>query len=244
MWGLYSASRDKISIDNANEGIASEELLKALIESIASLDPPEKLKVATALGIEPSELNYATVRAFAKPVGQVLNTAKTAAVILLPGAAIASGVDHIANKEYLQGGLEIVGGLASVAKSVKAAEGATDAAALTKLSKPSGSGDVLTIYHGTDAASATSIVKKGINQEAARALGGGDVFWATSDLATARLFAKANPKGGAAGVVGMTLSQSAFDRLVAGGAVQVEEGAIKVINWDAFNQVVKYGRVE
>jgi hypothetical protein len=115
---------------------------------------------------------------------------------------------------------------------------------LAKVAKPSGSGDLITIFHGTDVASATSIVKKGINQEAARALGGGDVFWATSDLATARLFAKANPKGRSPAVVGITLRQSSLDRLVSSGAVQVEEGAIKVTNWDAFHQVVKYGRVE
>jgi len=242
--GLYSASRSKISIDNTHEGIASEELLKALLESIATLDAPEKLKVATALGIEPTQLNYATISAFAKPVGQVLNTVRTAAVLVNPGAAVASGVDHLAKKEYLEGGLEILGGVAGMTKGLKAAEAAPEAAAVAKIAKPSGSGDLITIFHGTDVASATSILKKGISKEAARALGGGDVFWTTTDLATARLFAKANPKGGAAAVVGMTLSETSFERLLATGAVKVEEGAIKVINWDSFNQVVKYGRVE
>jgi hypothetical protein len=121
--GLYSASKGAISIDNENEGIASEELLKALLESISSFDAPEKLKVANALGLESaSELNYATVSAFAKPVGQVLNTTRAVMTVLNPGAAIASGVDHIGNKEYVTGALEIVGGVAGATKSLKALE--------------------------------------------------------------------------------------------------------------------------
>jgi RHS repeat-associated protein len=125
-WSLHSASRDKISIDNANEGIASEELLKALVESIATIDAPEKLKVATALGLEGSQLNYATVSAFAKPVGQVFNGVRTAAVILNPpGAGLASGIDHLANKEYLEGGLEILGAAAAPMKSLRALEEAS-----------------------------------------------------------------------------------------------------------------------
>jgi hypothetical protein len=63
-------------------------------------------------------------------------------------------------------------------------------------SQPGGQLGSIRLYHGTDLASAEEIRDHGLDAAAARAFGGGGEFWATTDRATADLFAQANPAGG------------------------------------------------
>ncbi len=73
------------------------------------------------------------------------------------------------------------------------------------------------LFHGTDFASASDIVENGLNVERAAQVGGGDVFWATTDQATADLFAAASPgveAGGLPAVVSVTVSDSVVSGLV------------------------------
>jgi hypothetical protein len=63
-------------------------------------------------------------------------------------------------------------------------------------------------------------VSSGLNPEAARRLGGGDVFWMTEDLAIAGYFAAANPLGGRPAIVATRLSQSTLESLAADGVIQ------------------------
>jgi len=105
-----------------------------------------------------------------------------------------------------------------------------------------GEGDVL--FHGTDAASAEKIVGEGISKEAARRLGGGDVFWTTPNAETAGWFANSNPAGGAPGIVGIRIPAGGLDAMKASGVVGVDQatGAIKVFNWRVFNGSVEFFR--
>jgi hypothetical protein len=84
-----------------------------------------------------------------------------------------------------------------------------------------------------------SIVENGLSKAAARALGGGDVFWATTDKGIATLFAEANPAGGTPAIAALKIPTSALQTLVNSGAVAVDRtGAYMVINWTAFGQAV------
>jgi RHS repeat-associated protein len=88
----------------------------------------------------------------------------------------------------------------------KLPEAAELAGKLPEGAKPAraGSADAEVLYHGTDLASARNIVQSGISKAAARDLGGGDFFWATTKIEDARLFAMANPRGSAeVGIVGI-----------------------------------------
>jgi hypothetical protein len=101
------------------------------------------------------------------------------------------------------------------------------------------------LFHGTDAASADAIARNGISKAAARELGGGDVFWTTPMVDTARFFANANPAGGPPGVVGIRLPPGALDSMKAAGVVGVDQtGAVKVFNWKVFNGSVEFFRFE
>ena len=96
-----------------------------------------------------------------------------------------------------------------------------------------------TLFHGSDAASVDSIVANGIDKEAARALGGGDVFWATKDKDIAALFAQANPKGGLPSVAAFQIPASTLESMVKSGAVEIDRtGAYMIKNWEKFNDAV------
>jgi hypothetical protein len=63
-------------------------------------------------------------------------------------------------------------------------------------SQAGGQYGLIRLHHGTDITSAEEVQDRGLDATAARAFGGGGEFWATTDLATADLFAQANPAGG------------------------------------------------
>lgn len=98
---------------------------------------------------------------------------------------------------------------------------------------------VTTLYHGTDLASAEKIVASGINRNAARGLGGGDIFWSTANREVANIFAQANPAGGVPAVVAQQIPTAALEGLIVQGAIAVDEtGAYMVSNWKAFSAAV------
>ena len=105
-------------------------------------------------------------------------------------------------------------------------------------------GEGTLLFHGSDLASVDNIVANGLDQEAAAALGGGDVFWTTTDIGTARWFAEANPAmSDAFGIVGMRVDIAAAER--AGIiAFDTPTGAYVVTNWDAFNNIAQFFRAE
>ena len=96
-----------------------------------------------------------------------------------------------------------------------------------------------TLFHGSDVASVESMVANGIDKQAARALGGGDVFWATTDKEVATLFAQANPKGGSPAVAAFKIPTSTFQNLIKTGAIEIDRtGAYMVKNWEKFNKAI------
>jgi len=101
-------------------------------------------------------------------------------------------------------------------------------------------------FHGSDVDSVESIVAFGIDPIAAAALGGGDVFWMTEDLPTARIFALVNPAGGPPAVVGTQLPQKVVDSLVTRGVMRFDAptGTWQVVDWGEFNNTARFYRVE
>ncbi|MGH6690365.1 MAG: hypothetical protein ACREF4_06780 [Gammaproteobacteria bacterium] len=102
------------------------------------------------------------------------------------------------------------------------------------------------LLHGTDAGSADDIVANGINRDAAAQLGGGDVFWMTESGETARIFAQANPAGGAPAVVGADLDAAVIESLVERGVMRFDDtnSAWQILDWEAFNDVATFVRFE
>jgi hypothetical protein len=95
------------------------------------------------------------------------------------------------------------------------------------------------LFHGSDAASVGSLVENGLSKAAARELGGGDIFWATTDRGIATFFARANPAGGELAVAALQIPTTALQSLIKSGAVAIDRtGAYMVKNWGAFNQAV------
>jgi hypothetical protein len=106
------------------------------------------------------------------------------------------------------------------------------------LSGSEGSG-ITTLYHGSDASSIANIIANGLDPAAASELGGGDVFWATSDKGIATLFAEANPAGGAPAVAEIQVSTSSLQSMIQSGAVAIDRtGAYMIQNWSAFNRAI------
>lgn len=110
----------------------------------------------------------------------------------------------------------------------------------------SGGGDQ--IFHGTDLASAEDIVANGINQEAAAELGGGDVFWATENVAHAQIFAESAPgtsEENPAAVVQIDLG-STLEELSSAGIIEPGElpGSWTVTDWERFNGVADFSLME
>jgi RHS repeat-associated protein len=128
----------------------------------------------------------------------------------------------------------------SVEKAVKEITGQADEVIGAVAPKTGGT----TLFHGTDAASADAIVSGGIDQTAARELGGGDIFWSSTDRSVADVFAAANPSGGEPGVVGIQLAEGALERMVVSGAAEVRGSTVKVHDWDALNAAANYFRAE
>jgi hypothetical protein len=102
-----------------------------------------------------------------------------------------------------------------------------------------------TLFHGSDAASVEAVLEHGLDREAARALGGGDIFWTTHELEVARIFAVTNPAGGSPAVLGIHVSSEALEHMVRTGVVKVDRtGALMVHDWDAFQAAARFFRQE
>jgi hypothetical protein len=80
----------------------------------------------------------------------------------------------------------------------------------------------LTLFHGTDALSAANIVAKGLNVSRAAEVGGGDIFWTTTVLKDAKIFAGVNPAMGVPATVQMQLSAPLVQSLQAKGYLEIQ----------------------
>ncbi len=99
------------------------------------------------------------------------------------------------------------------------------------------------LFHGTDIDSATGIAEHGIDESAARELGGGGEFWVTNKAADAELFAQVNPAGKDPAVVGITLHGQSVADAVAHGVLKPVlglPGAYTVTDWDALNAIARF----
>lgn len=159
----------------------------------------------------------------------------------IPKAEV-QGDDNKDVSKYLPLAASLIAGVAAGAAAAPrvAQAGAAEAAGGATASAEGGA--FTTLFHGTDAASAESIAAGGINRAAARAAGGGDVFWATSDRSIAALYARANPLGGTPSIVAQRIPTAALRALTQGGrnaAVTVDRtGAYQIHNWEAFSKAV------
>jgi len=72
-------------------------------------------------------------------------------------------------------------------------------------------------------------------------LGGGDIFWATTDQAVAEWFAAANPAGGAPAVVSVILPESVSSTLQAAETLVIEGGSFYKFLPAAWNVLTKLG---
>ncbi|QQS33233.1 MAG: hypothetical protein IPM50_01230 [Acidobacteriota bacterium] len=105
----------------------------------------------------------------------------------------------------------------------------------------------LVVFHGTDVNSATNIITGGLNVQNAINLGGGDVFWTTTNLGTARIFAEANPSGGTPAVIQLTLPRQAADAMIGAGTLRVGEGGTYMFqrpSWPQVNSTGVFTRVQ
>lgn len=97
-----------------------------------------------------------------------------------------------------------------------------------------------TLYHGTDLKSANDIVDRGINRAAASEKGGGDVFWTTSDIKLARIFARANPALSNETAVVRIRLQGGIKAAIKAGILKPTEVGYQVTNWAAFNGIAEF----
>lgn len=153
-----SAGIKSITVDTDDEGIATENLLAGLLESIGQFNVEEKIKVAGALGLESSQLNMATIRSIAKASGEVIDYARLGAAIVNPGVAIASGVDRLAQGDYIGA----VGELGAPALKVLF-KGA--GAAGNVLRSGGGGDDVVTMFRAVSKAELDDIAIAGFRQK-------------------------------------------------------------------------------
>jgi hypothetical protein len=103
----------------------------------------------------------------------------------------------------------------------------------------------LLLFHGTDVASAEAIAQAGLDPEAAAALGGGDVFWATAERSAADVFAATNPAGGAPAVISVTVPDAVLSSLQRTGDVVVNGSVYEFSRgaWDVLNEYATFARV-
>jgi len=151
------------------------------------------------------------------------SNATTLATLAVPGADEESAAGTL-----LRGEGESL--LRSVAERVAGAAGRPEESAFD-------------LFHGTDAESARNIVEGGINEWAARELGGGDGFYTTTNREHADLFANSNPSGGPPAVVGIRV-RGGVDDAVNGGVLRPHDGlpdAYVVTDWERFNEIATFG---
>jgi RHS repeat-associated protein len=103
----------------------------------------------------------------------------------------------------------------------------------------------VSLFHGTDAASAESIVARGLSAARAAVLGGGDSFWATADRPIAGFFARANPAGGAPAVVEVHVPQAVISSLERQGALEVQGSTYRFSGnaWNVLNEFATFLRM-
>lgn len=70
------------------------------------------------------------------------------------------------------------------------------------------------LHHGTDTASANHILSHGVERATAARYNGGGEFWATKNVTTADIFARANPAGGAPARFGFDIPEQILLQLV------------------------------
>ena len=106
-------------------------------------------------------------------------------------------------------------------------------------------GEGITFYHGSDVESVTSLVENNaVDQSAAAELGGGDVFWMTTNLEKAGMFASANPAGGQPAIAGLQLSIDTVQSMQASGAVEISGDVAQFHDWDELNRVCRFFKVD
>lgn len=103
----------------------------------------------------------------------------------------------------------------------------------------------LVLFHGSDAESVESIIANGLNRAAAAEKGGGDIFWASSNLEEAGWFAQTNPAGGTPSVLRIDISVPAVQKLVKEGALQVEGSTYKFAGgaWEQLKNLATFSKV-
>jgi hypothetical protein len=102
------------------------------------------------------------------------------------------------------------------------------------------------LFHGTDLASAESIVARGLNAVRAARLGGGDSFWTTANRKVAGFFAHANPAGGPPAVVQVTVPQPVVSSLLRQGTLEIEGATHRFSGeaWKVLNEFATFVRVQ
>jgi RHS repeat-associated protein len=109
-----------------------------------------------------------------------------------------------------------------------------------------GGGSEPDLFHGTDLDSARDIVANGLNQHAARARGGGDVFWVTTSREYAEVFAASNPvMSNSFGLVGIRL-RGGLEAGIRSGLLQGDPelpGAYTVSDWEGLNDIATFDLV-
>jgi hypothetical protein len=106
--------------------------------------------------------------------------------------------------------------------------------------------DPLLVYHGTDANSANDIMKNGLNVRRAMDFGGGDIFWTTTNLAHAQLYAEANPAGGVPAILQLTIPRESADSLIRQGTLVIEGTTYKFLrpSWSQVNATGAFVRIK
>lgn len=107
-------------------------------------------------------------------------------------------------------------------------------------------GNPLIVFHGTDVDSANDIMKNGLGIRSAMDLGGGDVFWTTTNPVNARLFAQANPAGRSPAVLQIIIPRPTANAMRGAGIMVVEGEVHKFLRpaWPTLNISAVFERVQ
>ena len=74
---------------------------------------------------------------------------------------------------------------------------------------------VISLYHGTDVASANDILTNGLDPAKAAIYNGAGEFWTSDDIAVAGWFAKTNPRGGQEAILIFEIQEGELQRMIA-----------------------------
>ena len=164
-------------------------------------------------------------------LGDIFNVANVGIDLLRGNTADLAMDTIVAAAGVLPGGADVARGFEAAEETVAIARGGEDA---------------LTLFHGTDIASATDIVNNGFDLGKAAEVGGGDALWTTTAQSDAELFAQVNPVAGEPAVVGIKAPRSLINELSNKGLVNIdgpvhtfEPGAIDFLNSRTQRWIVK-----